>query len=227
MSASTVNALPAGTQALVWVGVNKDTCPAMTSTFQNFVTANATNPKVYGYYLVDEPANGNCVATIKAHADYIHAHAPGQKAFIALTDYPGTYGQYAPGDTHVDLVGLDPYPCHNGTCNYSEIGTQVNAARGAGVPLATIVPTFQVFGGAGWDAPTTTQLQTILDTWQAQVPSPAMEYTYSWSTQGGSLTDALFTRPDWQPVMAVHNAGTAPSPTTTSTTVGCVAPTGQ
>lgn len=218
MSASTINALPAGAQALVWVGVNKNTCPAMTSTFQNFVTANATNPKVLGYFLIYEPANGNCVATIKAHADFIHARAPGQKAFIVLTDYPGTYGLYSPSNTHVDLVGLDPYPCHSGTCNYSEIGIEVNAALAAGIPLANVVPTFQVFGGAGWDAPTATQLQSILDHWQALVPSPAMEFTYSWSTQGGSLADALFMRLDWQPVMAAHNAGTAPSPTTTSTT---------
>jgi len=204
---------------MAWVGVDKTACPAPSAAFQSFVTANATNAKLYGYYLIDEPANANCVASIKAHADYIHAHAPGKKAFAVLTDYPGTYGQYAPSKTNLDLVGLDPYPCHTaGTCNYSEIAREVNAALAAGIPLATIAPTFQDFGGAGWDAPTAAQLQLILSNWKAVVPNPPMDYAYSWSTQSGSLTAALSTRTDWQSIMSAHNSATTPAPTTTTTT---------
>ncbi len=218
MSAGEASALPAGTEGMAWVGVDGSACPAPSSAFKSFVTANASNPKLFGYYLMDEPANGNCVASIKAHADYIHAHAPGKKAFIVLTDWPGTYGQYAPSKTDVDLVGLDPYPCHSGTCTYSEIAREVNAAEAAGIPLATIVPTFQDFGGAGWDPPTVAQLQLILSSWKAVVPDPPMDYAYSWSTQSGYLTDSLSTRTDWQSVMSAHNSLTAPSPTTTPPT---------
>jgi hypothetical protein len=216
MSAGEASALPAGTQGMAWVGVDGTACPAPSAAFKSFVTANASNPKLFGYYLMDEPANGNCVASIKAHADYIHAQAPGKKAFIVLTDWPGTYGQYAPSKTDVDLVGLDPYPCHSGTCTYSEVAREVNAAEAAGIPLATIAPTFQDFGGAGWDAPTAAQLQLILSSWKAVVPDPQMDYAYSWSTQSGSLTDSLGTRTDWQSVMSAHNSLTAPSPTTTT-----------
>jgi len=196
MSAGEASALPAGTEGMVWVGVDGSACPAPSSAFKSFVTANVSNPKLFGYCLMDEPANGSCVASIKAHADYIHAQAPGKKAFIVLTDWPGTYGQYAPSKTDVDMVGLDPYPCHSGTCTYSEIGREVNAAEAAGIPLATIAPTFQDFGGAGWDAPTADQLQLILSSWKAVVPDPQMDYAHSWSTQSGSLTDSLGTRTD-------------------------------
>lgn len=58
----------------------------------------------------------------------------------------------------------------------------------------------------------------MLNTWLALVPSPALDYAYSWGTQSGALTAALITRTDWQSVMSVHNAGTAPVPTTTTTT---------
>lgn len=219
MSASTVNALPVGTQAMAWVGIGTSNCSStLTSAFTAFVTANAANPKLYGFYITDEPVDGTCAAAVKAYSDYIHANAPGKKAFIVLTDWPGTYGQYAPSKTNVDLVGLDPYPVKGGAYDTSLIAHEVNAALTAGIPLSAIAPTFQTFGGAGWVAPTSAQLQSMLNTWRALVPSPALDYAYSWGTQSGALTAALITRTDWQSVMSVHNAGTAPVPTTTTTT---------
>jgi hypothetical protein len=97
--------------------------------------------------------DGTCAAAVKAYSDYIHANAPGKKAFIVLTDWPGTYGQYAPSKTNVDLVGLDPYPVKGGAYDTTLIAHEVNAALTAGVPLSAIAPTFQTFGGAGWDTP--------------------------------------------------------------------------
>jgi hypothetical protein len=215
LNASQISTLPAGTQGLAYVGIDKTTCALPTQAFKDFVLANSTNDKLYGYYLMDEPGDTNCVTTIKAHADFIRANAPAKKSFIELVDKSGLYAAYAPSKSDVDLVGIDPYPCSNGTCNYPHITSEVNAVVTAGIPLADIVPTFQVFGNSYYNVPTATQLQTILDTWQADVPNPQMEYSYSWGTQGGSLSAALSTQPALQTVMAAHNSGAVPTTTTT------------
>jgi hypothetical protein len=217
LSASTINALPTGTRAMVWAENGK--CPtSLTSAFTSFVVAQKSNPKLYGYFLVDEPSStsASCAAGIRAMADYIHANAPGKKAFIELTDYPGTYAAYAPSKTHADLVGLDPYPCRNDAtaCDFEGIGKEVSAMVAAGVPRASIVPTFQLFGDSTWRAPTKSELQGILAEWQEYVPQPAVDYSYSWGCQSGSLSTCLSTRTDWKDVMRAYLTGApATSPT--------------
>ena len=206
MNTSTINALPAGSQAMVWVGIGASNCSTtLSSTFTSFVLANATNPKLYGFYLTDEPLDDTCVAAVTAYTNYIHANAPGKKAFILLTDWPGTYAAYRPAVTNVDLIGLDPYPVKDGTYDNTLIPHEINDAMAAGIPLANIVPVFQTFGGAGWNAPTATQLTTILGQWAALVPNPPLDYAYSWGTQSGYLTEALVNRADWRDIMAAHN----------------------
>ena len=206
MSTGTINALPVGSQAMVWVGIGSSNCSTtLSSTFTSFVLANATNPKLYGFYLTDEPINDTCVAAVTAYTNYIHANAPGKKAFILLTDWPGTYAAYRPAVTNVDLIGLDPYPVKGGTYDNTLISHEINNAIAAGIPLANIVPVFQTFGGAGWDAPTASQLTTILDQWAALVPNPPLDYAYSWGTQSNYLSDALVNRADWRDIMAAHN----------------------
>lgn len=220
MSTSQVNSLPAGSQAMVWVGVGASNCSAtLSSTFTSFVLANATNPKLYGFYLTDEPLDSTCVAAVTAYTSYIHTNAPGKKSFILLTDWPGTYAAYRPAVTGVDLVALDPYPVQNGTYNTTLIPSQINAALAAGIPLATMVPVYQTFGGQGWDAPTAAQLTTIINQFAALIPSPQMDYAYSWGLQSGALTESLSTRPDWQTIMAAHNAPVVSTITPTPTPV--------
>ena len=219
MSASTINALPAGTRAMVWASNGK--CPsALSSTFTDFVASQKDNPKVYGYYLVDEPddPSATCVAGIRQMADYIHANAPGQQAFIVLTDYPGTYAAYAPANSHADLIGLDPYPCQKDTgCRFDTIGQEVDTAMAAGIPRSSIVPVFQTFAGEPtWSAPTADDLSRILSEWSEHVPSPVMDYAYSWGCQGGALTDCLSRNNGWQAVMAAYNvSGSTPPPPST------------
>jgi hypothetical protein len=202
---------------MVWAENGK--CPtSLTSAFTSFVVAQKSNPKLYGYFLVDEPSStsASCAAGIRAMADYIHANAPGKKAFIELTDYPGTYAAYAPSKTHADLVGLDPYPCRNDAtaCDFEGIGKEVSAMVAAGVPRASIVPTFQLFGDSTWRAPTKSELQGILAEWQEYVPQPAVDYSYSWGCQSGSLSTCLSTRTDWKDVMRAYLTGApATSPT--------------
>jgi hypothetical protein len=229
LSTSTVNALPTGTRALVWT--NEGDCPAATpsSAFTSFVDANANNPKVYGYYLADEPQSTSaaCVAAIKARADYIHAKNPDQKALVLLTDYPGTYAAYRPAATHLDLVGIDPYPCRwdigtAGGCNFEMIEDEVTAAETAGIPGSALVPMFQAFGDnvPTWKPPTVAELQSMLAAWQEYLPDPAIDMTYTWGIQPEwGETDTLQTRPDWQDVMRAYIDGqaTTPAPTPTPT----------
>jgi hypothetical protein len=215
MSTSAVNALPAGSQALVWVGIGSSNCSAtVSSTFKTFVLANATNPKLYGFYLNDEPIDNSCVAAVTAYTAYIHANAPGKMSMILLTDWPGTYAAYRPAITGVDLIALDPYPVKNGAYDTTLIPAEVGRAVAAGIPLVNVVPVFQAFGGAGWDAPTAAQLTAIIAQWAAILPNPPMDYAYSWSTQSGALSESLNTRADWRVVMAAHNGAQVP-PTNT------------
>jgi hypothetical protein len=210
-----LNTLPAGSQAMVWVGIGASNCSTtLSSTFKSYVLTNATNPRLYGFYLTDEPLDNTCVAAVTAYTKYIHDHAPGKKAFILLTDWPGTYSAYRPAVTKVDLFGIDPYPVQHGTYYTTRIPTQVNNAVAAGIPLTSIVPVFQTFGGAGWDAPTATQLTTILNQWAALIPNPPLDYAYSWGTQSNYLSTALVNRADWRSIMAAHHK--APSLKTVS-----------
>ena len=222
MSTSVINALPAGSQAMVWVGIGSSNCSAtLTSTFTSFVLANATNPKLYGFYLNDEPVNNTCVTAVTAYTKYIHDNAPGKKSFILLTDWPGTYAAYKPSATGVDLIGLDPYPVKDyivssadGNYSVADIPHEVNDALANGIPLSAIVPVFQTFGSPasggyqGWGSPTADQLNNrILSQWATLVPNPQLDYAYSWGLQSGGLGEALVNRTDWRDIMAAHNNG--------------------
>ncbi len=208
--ADATSGLPAGVKGLIYVG----SCGGADSAFTATVNAAAGNPRVYGFYLVDEPDPASCPASnLQAEADYVHAHAPGAKTFIVLmnmsSDDSPTF-TYNPANTHVDLYGLDPYPCRNGKgCNDSWIQLAVHAAENAGVPLADIVPVYQAFGGGTWPGggdwalPTAQQETTLLADWARVVPSPAFDYAYSWGSQNGDT--ALGQSSDLQAVFRAHN----------------------
>ena len=95
--------------------------------FMAVVDALANNPKVFGYNLSDEPHPSVCpnaANDIKIRSDYIHTHAPGQKAYITILDGSNMcpevegceYRALQPENTNVDLIGLDPYPWHRTAC---------------------------------------------------------------------------------------------------------------
>lgn len=232
--AAQVNALPYADKAVVYLG---EKCPSgATTAFRASVDALKTNPRVFAYFLSDEPDNPACAAGAKAEADYIHANAPGQLAFIELTDYPGTYAAYgAPGATNVDLFGIDPYPCQRdtNTCDLADIDTQVNAALAAGIPRERLVPTFQAFGlTSTWFPPSAAQLQSILDRWASLVPTPVFDYAYTWACNFGcdANSASISTRTDWQNVLRAYNTtfpnrGTAPTPTPPPSTTPTPTPT--
>lgn len=219
-------ALPAGSKAIIWVGNLGKTAGVQGFTraqFQAQVNALATDPRVYGYFIADEPHPilfPTVVAEIAARADYLRAKAPAQKSFIVVLDGSkycnGTlgceYGALAPSKSHVDVVGVDSYPCHLGApCDFNKIPERVNAAIKAGIPRGQIAPVYQSFGQEGatnpyYRTPTAAELQTMLDTWKANLPAPVLDYAYSWGTQTSS-PQALINHPELQSVVKAHNAG--------------------
>jgi Carbohydrate binding domain len=214
---SVADSLPAGVRALVWVG----TCSGATSSFQSLVDSFAGDSKVFGFYLMDEPYASSCPpANLMAESDYVHAHLPGAKTFIIMVNMgssgsPTFAGTYTPANSHLDLVGLDPYPVRSelATPDYGEIGRYVSAARAAGWPQASIVPVYQAFGGGTetdgggghWRLPTAGELSTMLADWAAVVPTPVFDYAYSWGTQFGD--SALVGAADLQAVFRAMQTG--------------------
>ncbi|HET8594696.1 MAG TPA: hypothetical protein VFM07_05570 [Intrasporangium sp.] len=219
---SKLDALPKGSKAMVWVGNLGKSAGAQGFTRAQFkaqVNALARDSRVYGYFIADEPhptLYPSVVAEIAARADYVRSVAPAQKSFIVVLDgsqYCGSrlgceYAALAPSKSHVDIVGVDSYPCSTRSgCKFEKITERVNAAVRAGIPRSRIAPVYQTFGQAGgyYRMPTAAELRTMLATWRANVPSPPLDYAYSWGTQS-SAPEALVNHPAQQLVVKAHNS---------------------
>ncbi|WP_354085846.1 calcium-binding protein [Bradyrhizobium sp. S3.3.6] len=203
----------------------------VTQSFMDAVKPYIGNPKVYGFYLKDEPdptGQYNTLVTaanLKAESDYIHANVPGAKTFITMmnmgsSENPTFANTYNPTNTHIDLFGIDPYPVRSdmSTVDYSMIDKAVTAAESAGISADHIVPVFQTFGGGNWAddsgghyvMPTAAQEQTMLAHWAAAVPNPAFDYAYAWGSQNGDT--ALEGSSALQSVFLQHNTATSTTP---------------
>jgi hypothetical protein len=220
-----LNALPAGSKAMIWVGNldNSSSTPGFTlAQFKAQVNALKSDPRVYGYFIADEPHPKKfplAAAHVRERADYLRATAPAQKSFIVILDGTsacgGTlgceYAALAPSKTHVDLVGIDSYPCHLGAaCDYSKITERVTVAAKSGVPKSAMVPVYQAFGqegkasGAYYRTPTPTELSKMLSTWTAALPNAVLDYAYTWGTQT-SAPQALSNHPELVSVVKKYN----------------------
>lgn len=237
-----INALPEGTQALVWLGnlgnaSKGQSCPTpgfSDAEFEAQVDRLANNAKVFGYNLSDEPHPSVCpdaANAIKARSDYIHTHAPEQKTYITILDGSNMcpegegceYRALRPEATHVDLIGIDPYPCHFDSagqpvaCNTSMISERVQLATANGIPASAIVPVFQAFGQEGrldggsiyYRTPTTTEFQDMLNLWKFLVPNPFFDFAYTWGIQCTASTcpapQSLKNHPELQLLIKQHN----------------------
>jgi hypothetical protein len=199
-SRAQIRALPRGVKALVWLGQK---CPtAADDSFRATVRRLATNRRVFGYYLADEPHLADCPggpAALATRTAYIRSASGGrQHTFIVLEH--ADYQAFRPAVTGATLVGVDSYPCSVEGCRYRKITEKVRMARAAGIPLRRIVPVYQAFGqertGSSspyYRMPTARQERRILATWAAAVPHPVMDYTYGWGHQSSvnpSLVDS-------------------------------------
>ena len=209
-----IRTLPRGTQALVWLGQG---CPTgIDKAFRRQVSRLAANPRVFGYYLSDEPDVASCPkgpAALATRARYIRrASHHTQQSFLVLSDST-SYHAYRPAVSGVSMVGLDPYPCSiaHRRCAYGKIKEKVTAALRAGIPLGKIVPVYQAFGQENtsdhyYNLPTGAQLSAMLDRWAALVPHPKMDYSYGWGHQG-SANPTLRDAPALQQVLRAYFAG--------------------
>ncbi|MGO9961406.1 MAG: hypothetical protein ACLP50_36435 [Solirubrobacteraceae bacterium] len=216
-SAGEIEYLPAGVNALAYIGL----CGGVESAFLSDVTPYIGKPRVYGFYIVDEPdPTGKyepiCLASnLKAEADWIDLNLPGAKTFIVLMNLgtptaPEYTDVYDSANTDIELFGLDPYPCRKEFkgCNYAVISDGVAAAEAEGYPERQLIPVYQAFGGGGyksWTLPTAAQEEEILATWGVLVPAPAFDYAYAWGRQ--DKDKSLERSKPLQAVFAAHNAG--------------------
>ncbi len=217
-SNSATAALPAGVKGLEYIG----SCDGATASFQSTIASFVGDPKVFGFYLMDEPNPSSCsAANLKAESDWIHANDPGTYTFIIELDlsssnHPTYQGGYNPANSDIDLYGLDPYPCRSenpasAPCAYSWLGLAVTAAEAEGIPLADIVPVYQAFGGGAWvddgggsyQLPTAAEESAILSTWGSLVPTPVFDYAYSWGAQNGD--QPMSASPSVQSVFVARN----------------------
>jgi Ca2+-binding RTX toxin-like protein len=233
---SGVNALPDGMKALVYLNAHD----GATSSFIDQVTPFLNNPKVFGFYLCDEPdPTGRwhpltTAANLKAESDWIHSHFPGAKTFISMMNMgsnadPSFANTYNPANTGIDYYGMGAYVIQSNTGSspdYSMIDRLVAAGVASGIPADRIIPEFQAFGGGNWVSeagsafavPTAEQAQAAFDHWAKLVPSPAFDYTYAWGSQNGDT--ALENSPELQAIFREHNTSStsATPPTTTEPT---------
>jgi hypothetical protein len=216
-----LNSLPSSVKGLWYLGL----CNGVESTFTEAVEQFIGNSKLFGVFLVDEPdPTGKykplCTASnLKAEADWIHANVPGVEVFITLMSL-GTYrnpeyvNTYNTANTHIDLFGLDPYPCRkefkgkafpNG-CDNNVIHASVAAAEAWGIATSQIVPVYQAFGGGGyraWILPKASEEEQLLSIWGSLVPTPVFDFAYSWGSQEND--HALGHSHALQAVFAAHN----------------------
>ncbi|MBV9207014.1 MAG: hypothetical protein JO037_16840 [Actinobacteria bacterium] len=213
---SALDRLPADVRGLVWLGK----CDGATAGFRAAADAYAGDPRLFGFYVMDEPVPSSCPpAHLLAEDNWIHAHVRGALTFAILGNLgsainPTFAGSYTPKDSGLDLIGLDPYPVRSElhSPGYAEIARYVRMATAAGWSLASIVPVYQAFGGGGysddgdghWVLPDAAEEHRILAGWAAVVPAPVFDYAYSWGSQDGDT--ALGQSPALQAVFAAKNA---------------------
>ena len=212
-SRADIRAIPEGVVALVWLG---EKCPTPAdAAFRRTVDRLSNHPKVFGYYLSDEPHVADCPngpRALASRARYVRRASNGrQHSLIVLSDRED-YRPFRPAVTRVSMVGLDPYPCSvaHPRCKLAKINEAVNGALRGGIPLSAIVPVYQAFGQAGTDSPyyqlpRPRQLKSILRRWRELVPRPPMDYTYGWGHQGSS-NPTLVDSPRLQQVLSRYFA---------------------
>jgi len=211
----TADRTPAGTQGLVWVGdYDNSTCSWQVSDTSLSATVSAAkgDPKVFGYFISDEPnpyACPNAPAQHKARTQLIHSLDA--KPVVVVLDSNGFSGRATQDALDqlplwkgtADVFGLDPYPCYQGgACDYSWIDRTISAADAAGLNYWGVV---QAFNDSSWRWPTASELSHMLSQWAGSKQSGYMVFAWTWA--GNSLTS----QPALLDVFKQFNAG-APKP---------------
>jgi hypothetical protein len=225
-----LKSLTDGEKGLVWVGQ----CNGADERFQSTVQPYIGNPKIYGFFLMDDPDPrgvleagplSSCAPeSLKAESDWIHDRMPDARTFIVLMNLstsrtPSFENTYTPANSHIDLFGIDPYPCRTELpdCDYDMIDRYVAAAATWGIPYSQMVPFYQSFGGGDWKdgdggkylMPTVEQTVRMLSRWKEHIAAPEFDAVYSWGSQRSDV--ALGSELALQEVFSAHNRASGPS----------------
>lgn len=168
-----LNSLPSGVMGLVYTGYSSG---GADSNFKSEIAPFIGNPRVFGFYLADEPDITGTWGTyydpanLKEQSDYLHSEFPNAKtfivlasqgpfdnpAFIAVNKNTGQPEGYNYANTHIDLFGIAVYPIQsqfnsqlssNGQQFISNsISSYVEAAVESGIAVASMIPVYQAFG---------------------------------------------------------------------------------
>jgi hypothetical protein len=189
---SSIDALPAGERALVWIGNYSHATCSFTmpdASVRSALSQLAGDPKVAGYYIADDadyalPADGghcpDVVAQLTARSRLVHQLAPGTFTYEVVSE-PGNYAAFAHA---TDVMGADPYPCLRGRpCNWRLIPADIAALNAAHVPRYWAV--LQAFGYRQWRFPTPAELARMISQWQRSRWQG--EQTFTWDWRGSSL----------------------------------------
>ena len=213
--------LPNGVKGLVWIG----TCDGATAYFKQAVLRVISDPKLFGFYLMDDPdprwwiwRNRCPAANLKAEADWIHAQRSDVVTFVSLmnlgeSESPSFGKSYTPETTHADFFAVAPYPCRTEwkTCHFDMIERFVHTAVDSGIPISKLVPIYQAFGRGKWHTdtggayrmPNSDELQEIIRRWSQLLPSPPFDFAYSWGSQREDVS--LGSSPESQGIFLKHN----------------------
>ena len=202
-SKTVADALPAGAQALYWLGdYDNSTCSwqVSDSTVSTTVQRMVGDSKIFGYFISDEPnpyACPNAPAQHKARSDLIHSIDPTKPTVIVLDSNGFTSMGSKDAIDQIPLwkgtatyIGLDPYVCYtwSTTCDYARIDANISAADAAGINYWGVV---QAFNDGSWRWPTADELQHILNQWGASHQSGDMAFAWTWAGNNLSSQPAL------------------------------------
>ena len=168
--------LPAGEQGMVWVGdYDNATCgwELSDAALRSQVQAAVGDAKVFGYFISDEPNPYACPsapAQHQARSALIHSLDPGKPTLIVLDSngFKGRETQDAMDQLPLwkgtaDYIGLDPYPCFQGSaCDFSWIDRTIQAADAAGLNYWGVL---QAFNDSSWRWPTADELKRMVGQW--------------------------------------------------------------
>ncbi len=177
-------------KGLVWVGNwTKTSCTwavndaNLTALIAAHVMPNRAH--LYGFYIADEPDNSTCpsaATALRARTALIHSLLPGYPTY-AVIEFPSNYAKF---NGSVDIMGIDPYPCHRGAaCSTTEIPTYIAALRSAGVRRYWGV--IQAFQDNYYRFPTAAELAAMVSQWKASGWSG--QQTFAWRYAGSALSD--------------------------------------
>jgi hypothetical protein len=214
-SKSSADDLPAGAKGLVWEGdYDNSSCSWEVSdaSLRADVTHAVGDPKVFGYFFSDEPNPYRCTsapAQHRARSNLIHSIDPSKPTVIVL-DSNGFAGRATRDALEqlplwrgaADYVGLDPYPCYQGsTCDFTWIDKTIHAANAAGLNYWGVV---QAFNDSSWRWPTPGELTHMIRQWAASNETGYMTFAWTWAGTG------LSSKPELLAILRQFNSGSTP-----------------